>query len=119
MAQLFGIDREPPITDKRRRQFMVAGAASLMAISIGGGALFVWRASFSKPQEPIDRSVSRKNFQAFQQQVLLPMEENSQLLHAQQAEVKRLSDQISALGIQIRASESSVVQEPINNQHTA
>jgi hypothetical protein len=78
--------------------------------TIGSGSAFVWRgyghsgwaflssASVSAlPQAATDSVVALKDFQAVQQQLVGQMQQATQVLGAQQAEVKRLSDQVTVL----------------------
>jgi uncharacterized coiled-coil protein SlyX len=53
------------------------------------------------PGEVPDKSVGLKDFQAFQQQITGTLQSTAQLVAAQQAEIKRLSDQVAALGATI------------------
>jgi uncharacterized coiled-coil protein SlyX len=48
-----------------------------------------------------DKTVGLKDFQAFQQQITATLQSTAQLVAAQQAEIKRLSDQVAALGATI------------------
>lgn len=48
-----------------------------------------------------DKPVALKDFQAFQQQIAGSMQSTAQLLAVQQAEMKRLSDQVSVLAAKI------------------
>jgi uncharacterized coiled-coil protein SlyX len=53
------------------------------------------------PADAPDKTVGLKDFQAFQQQIAATMQSTAQLVAAQQAEIKRLSDQVSALAAKI------------------
>jgi uncharacterized coiled-coil protein SlyX len=53
------------------------------------------------PAEVPDKTVGLKDFQAFQQQIAATMQSTAQLVAAQQAEIKRLSDQVAALSAKI------------------
>jgi len=57
--------------------------------------------------EAADKAVGLKDFQAFQQQVVGQMQSTAQLLAAQQAETKRLVDQVSALAAKIEADRAA------------
>jgi uncharacterized coiled-coil protein SlyX len=100
----------------RRRWVPIAVAAGL-AIS-GAASALLWRSwdgglpalpSFmssgaapgAAPAEVPDKSVGLKDFQAFQQQITGTLQSTAQLVAAQQAEIKRLSDQVAALGATI------------------
>jgi uncharacterized coiled-coil protein SlyX len=99
---------------ERRRWVPIAVAAGL-AIS-GAASALLWRSwdgglpalpSFmssgaapgAAPAE--DKTVGLKDFQAFQQQITGTLQSTAQLVAAQQAEIKRLSDQVAALGATI------------------
>ncbi len=51
----------------------------------------------------VDKPVGSKDFQAFQQQIAGSLQSTAQLLATQQAEIKRLSDQVIALTAKIDA----------------
>jgi uncharacterized coiled-coil protein SlyX len=53
------------------------------------------------PAEVPDKTVGLKDFQAFQQQIAATLQSTAQLVAAQQAEIKRLSDQVAALTAKI------------------
>jgi len=55
------------------------------------------------PAEVADKPVGSKEFRAAQQQVAGSLQATAQLVAAQQAEIKRLSDQVSALTAKIDA----------------
>jgi uncharacterized coiled-coil protein SlyX len=94
---------------------VVAGLALLGAAS--AGAWFAWGnglpalPSFTSsvaapgPAEVPDKIVRLKDFQAFQQQIAATMQSTAQLVAAQQAEIKRLSDQVAALTAKIDAQQ--------------
>jgi uncharacterized coiled-coil protein SlyX len=95
-------------------RWVLAGAFVGLAI-FGIASAFVWRAYDGGPLTlpsflsgtgqaaappavaTADKPVTLKDLQALQQQVAGPLQSNAQLLAAQQAEIKRLSDQVSAL----------------------
>jgi uncharacterized coiled-coil protein SlyX len=103
----------------RRPWLWAAGVAGLA--SLGIASAFAWRAydggpltlpSFAlltgQPATPAvvaDKPVTLKDLQALQQQIAGPLQSNAQLLAAQQAEIKRLSDQVSALAAKVDALE--------------
>jgi uncharacterized coiled-coil protein SlyX len=55
------------------------------------------------PPDPADKPVGLKEFQALQQQIAGSLQSSAQVVAAQQAEIKRLSDQVSALSAKIDA----------------
>jgi uncharacterized coiled-coil protein SlyX len=99
----------------RRRWIPIAAAAGLALF--GSGSAVLWHAwggglpalpsftssaeSGSAPAEIPDKTVGLKDFQAFQQQIAATVQSTAQLVAAQQAEIKRLSDQVAALGAKI------------------
>jgi uncharacterized coiled-coil protein SlyX len=104
---------------ERRRWIPIAAVAGLAILGIASA--FAWRAyggvlltlpSFAfatgQPAAPAvvaDKPVGLKDLQALQQQIAAPLQSNAQLLAAQQAEIKRLSDQVSALAAKVDALE--------------
>jgi uncharacterized coiled-coil protein SlyX len=125
VAHLFETAVEEPgdrlVPPARRRWIwpvVVAGLAIL-----GTASAFAWRAYDGGPltlpsflsgtgQTAVppavaaaDKAVTLKDLQALQQQVAGPLQSNAQLLAAQQAEIKRLSDQVSALAAKVEALE--------------
>jgi uncharacterized coiled-coil protein SlyX len=99
----------------------LALAAALLAV-IGVSSAILWRAfsgglpvlpSFASGTGPspapaaavADKPVTLNDLQALQQQITGPLQSNAQLLAAQQAEIKRLSDQVAALAAKVEALE--------------
>jgi uncharacterized coiled-coil protein SlyX len=93
--------------------------------AIGSASAFLWRAygnnvptfpSFgSTPSADAgDKVVMLKDFQAFQQQITAQTQAATQLLGSQQAEIKRLSEQMTALATKLDTLQRSVtsVQAP-------
>jgi uncharacterized coiled-coil protein SlyX len=122
VAHLF--DNAPDETEElhqpvpeRRRWVWIAVVVGLAIF--GAGSAFLWNAwgnglpalpSFASltapgaaPADTADKTVGLKDFQAFQQQIAGTMQSTAQLLAAQQAEIKRLSDQVAALTAKIDA----------------
>jgi uncharacterized coiled-coil protein SlyX len=116
VAHLFDNAHDEP--DQRQRQAPQrprwVWAASVAGLAIlGMVSAFLWRAwddglpslpSFASvaapsaaPAEAPDKPVGSKEFRAFQQQIAGSLQSTAQLVAAQQAEIKRLSDQVSAL----------------------
>jgi uncharacterized coiled-coil protein SlyX len=105
----------------RRPWLWAAGVAGLAILGIASA--FAWRAydgvPFALPSflsgagqtaappavAAADKPVELKDLQALQQQIVGPLQSNAQLLAAQQAEIKRLSDQVSALAAKVDALE--------------
>jgi uncharacterized coiled-coil protein SlyX len=114
-----GYEAEQAPAPQRIRWVTIAVAAGLLAAT-GVASAFAWRAygipltlpSFAwvtgQPATPAvvaDKPVTLKDLQALQQQIAGPLQSNAQLLAAQQAEFKRLSDQVSALTAKVDALE--------------
>ena len=119
MAHLF--DNAPdetklhPPAPQRRRWVPIAVVAGLALF--GAASALLWHAwgnglsalpSFTSatapaPAEVPDKTVGLKEFQGFQQQIAATVQSTAQLVAAQQAEIKRLSDQVSALTAKIDA----------------
>jgi uncharacterized coiled-coil protein SlyX len=106
-------DEEP---EGKRWVGNVVGAIVLAII--GSGSAFAWHAnggtaySIFAPGVPAGaepKVVGLDEFRAFQQQVIGQMQSNAQALAAQQAEVKRLSDQVAAVSAKIDAIQSSML----------
>jgi uncharacterized coiled-coil protein SlyX len=115
-----GYEAEQAPAPQRKRWVMIAVTAGLLAVT-GVASAFAWRAyggipltlpSFAlitgQPATPAvvaDKPVTLQDLQALQQQIAGPLQSNAQLLAAQQAELKRLSDQVSALAAKVEALE--------------
>jgi uncharacterized coiled-coil protein SlyX len=117
------VDYEPEEPPKRRRWLPVMVVVAL-AIT-GSASAFLWRAygnnvpmfpSFGStpPADAGDKVVVLRDLQAFQQPIVAQTQASTQLLAAQQAEIKRLSDQMAALNAKLDALQHSVasVQPP-------
>jgi cell division protein FtsB len=105
--------RRPP---RRRRWVLIAVVAALAMFGVASALL--WRSyglpalpSFASgvapgaasPADIPDKVVGIKDFQALQQQIAGSLQSSAQLVAAQQAEIKRLSDQVAALTAKIDA----------------
>jgi uncharacterized coiled-coil protein SlyX len=94
--------------------------AVLLLAGTGSGSAWLWWAygngapfpSFTstadKAVAAVDRPVGLNDFQAFQQQITGSLQSTERLLTAQQAEIKRLSDQVSTL-----AGKLDLLQRPV------
>jgi uncharacterized coiled-coil protein SlyX len=103
-------DRDAP----EPRRWVWAGAIVGLAM-LGSVSALAWHAlgggmppmpSFASvtgaaPATVADKAVGSKDFEALQQQTAASLQSTAQLLSAQQAEIKRLSDQVSALTAKI------------------
>jgi hypothetical protein len=107
----------PVPAPRRKRWVTIAIAAALLAV-IGGSSAVLWH-SFggSLPALPFfastsgtepsaatavaDKPVGMKDFQALQQQITGSVQSATQLLATQQAEIKRLADQVAVLAAKV------------------
>ena len=101
----------------RRRRWVPIAVAALLAL-FGSASALLWHAwggglsalpsfvSATAPGEVPDKTVGLKDFQAFQQQIAGTLQSTAQLVAAQQAEIKRLSDQVSALTAKIESCQN-------------
>jgi uncharacterized coiled-coil protein SlyX len=111
------VDYETP-EEPRRGRWMVRIAVVAGLATLGVGSAFLWRAYSDSGSiysllpigsekgpvaEAADKAVMQRDFLAFQQQIAGTLQSTSQLLAGQQAEMKRLSDQVSALTAKIDA----------------
>jgi uncharacterized coiled-coil protein SlyX len=104
------VDYEVPAAPARRRWgtpvvvvcLALLGAGSAIAWHSWGGGWPSWPtlALGTAPPEP-EKPVALKDFQALQQQAASAAQSTAQQLAAQQAEIKRLSDQVAALAARI------------------
>lgn len=83
------------------------GSASAVLWNAWGGGLPALPSftSATAPAEVPDKTVGLKDFQAFQQQIAATLQSTAQLVAAQQAEIKRLSDQVATLAAKIDAQQ--------------
>jgi uncharacterized coiled-coil protein SlyX len=110
------LEDPPPPAPARRRWVPIAVVAGLALLgSASAWTWYVWGdglpalpsftssgpAPGAAPAEGPDKTVGLKDFQAFQQQIAATMQSTAQLVAAQQAEIKRLSDQVAALSAKI------------------
>jgi uncharacterized coiled-coil protein SlyX len=100
-----------------RRRWVPFAVAILILLGLGGAlAWYMWGNGLpglpsvasltvpaSAPAEAPDTTAGLKELQALQQQVAATTQSNAQALAAQQAEIKRLSDQVAALASKIEA----------------
>jgi uncharacterized coiled-coil protein SlyX len=107
-------DLEEPAPGRSR---WITIAVALALALFGSGSAVLWHAfggglpalpsftsfaaSGSAPAVVPEKPVGLKDFQAFQQQIAATAQSTAQLIAAQQAEIKRLSDQVAALGAKI------------------
>jgi hypothetical protein len=108
------VDFEPEeIEAPKRRRWLPYAVVAMLAVT-GSASAFLWRAygttgfslpSFgsSPPADAGDKVVMLKDLQAVQQPIVAQTQAGTQLLAAQQAEIKRLSDQMAALNAKLDA----------------
>jgi uncharacterized coiled-coil protein SlyX len=106
--------------EQPRRRALSTLVAVLLLAGTGSGSAWLWWAYGSGAPIPsfksaadkavaiVDRPVGLNDFQAFQQQITGSMQSTERLLTAQQAEIKRLSDQVSML-----AGKLDLLQRPL------
>jgi uncharacterized coiled-coil protein SlyX len=115
------VEYEPEEAPRRRRWISVIVFLGLAAT--GSASAFLWRAfgnniptlpSFSSASPADgDKVVMLKDLQAFQQQITSQTQTATQLLGSQQAEIKRLSEQMTALATKLETLQRSVTSAPV------
>jgi hypothetical protein len=111
------VEYEPEEAPRRRRWISVIVFLGLAAT--GSASAFLWRAygnniptfpSFGStpPAEAGDKVVMLKDLQAFQQQITAQTQAATQLVGSQQAEIKRLSEQMTGLATKLDTLQSSI-----------
>ena len=119
MTYRFGddVEDEPEEVPRGRRWISVMVVLGLAAT--GSASAFLWLAygnniptfpSFSSTSsaDAGDKVVMLKDLQAFQQQITAQTQAATQLLGSQQAEIKRLSEQMTALATKVDTLQRSV-----------
>jgi hypothetical protein len=111
------VDFETPEEPARRPLVRIAVVTALLAV-IGASSAVLWRSfggslpalpSFASTTEPAaapaavaaDKPAGLKDLQALQQQIAGSVQSTAQLLAAQQAEIKRLADQVAVLAAKV------------------
>jgi cell division protein FtsB len=108
-------EHQPEHEPKRRRWVPIAAVAGLALFGVvsafawhtyGGGPLTLPSFAFAtgQPAAPAvvaDKPVGLKDLQALQQQVAGSVQSTAQLLATQQAEIKRLADQVAVLAAKV------------------
>ena len=119
-----GVDDDYEYTlDKPPRSRALFWIVFIVVLAVTGiGSALLWRAygngfsafpSLTPAAEsaiPPDKPVGLTDFQAFQQQIVGSMQSAQQVLAAQDAEIKRLSDQVSALSAKLDSLEHPLAQ---------
>jgi hypothetical protein len=113
-------EREP------KRRLLFPFVISVLLAAAGSGSALAWRAGLpgfpnvtSVASAPAaapaaDKAVGLKDFQVFQQQIAGSLQASERLLTAQQAEIKRLSEQVSALTAKL-----DLLQHPVASAQAA
>jgi len=108
--------------EKPKGRALVSVIVAVMLAGAGSGSALLWRA-YGTPSSttvaaiaaPIaDKPAGLADLQAVQQQVAGAMQSTEKLLTAQQAEIKRLSDQLSVLSAKL-----DLLQRPITSAQAA
>jgi uncharacterized coiled-coil protein SlyX len=109
---------DPPPEPARKRRVSPTIIGALLLAIIGSGSAFAWRAFGGSPYPSFavgigytardQKMVGLDEFRAFQEQIAEQIKSNAQGLAAQQAEVKRLSDQLAAVLAKADAVQSSI-----------
>ena len=113
--------------EKPKGRALVRIFVALMLAGAGSGSALLWRAygvglpafpsltSVATTAAPVaDKPVGLSDLQTLQQQVAGSMQSTEKLLTAQQAEIKRLSDQLSAL-----SGKLDLLQRPVTSAQAA
>jgi uncharacterized coiled-coil protein SlyX len=119
-------DLHQPVPE-RRRWVPIAVVAGLALLGSASALLwYVWgnglpalpsftssvAAPGAAPAEVPDKTVGLKDFQAFQQQIAATLQSTAQLVAAQQADIKRLSDQVAALTAKLDTLQNPATSAP-------
>jgi hypothetical protein len=113
--------------EKPRSRALVRVVVAVMLAGAGSGSALLWRAygiglpafpsftTVATTAAPVaDKPVGLRDLQAFQQQIAGSVQSTEKLLTAQQAEIKRLSDQLSAL-----SGKLDLLQRPVTSAQAA
>jgi uncharacterized coiled-coil protein SlyX len=107
VAHLSNRDFDDPIEEepepKQRARLVIVG---IVLAVLGVASAFGWRAYGGSPYAP--EMVGLDEFHAFQHQVAGQLQSSAQALAAQQAEVKRLSDQMAAVSTKMDTLASAI-----------
>lgn len=108
--------------EKPGSRALVRIVVAVMLAGAGSGSALLWRAYGSPPSTNVvssaapvaDKPVGLADLQAFQQQIAGAVQSTEKLLTTQQAEIKRLSDQLSAL-----SGKLDLLQRPVTSAQAA
>src|SRR5438105_15202511 len=110
MADTSHFDVTTQRTATPRRSGLVA--ALLLGLVLGGGLIALWKVRSASPQQPQanvsnETAQSTKDLQSTQQKIADQLQSTQQTLTSEQAETKRLSDQVTALSGKLDAVQQS------------
>jgi len=106
-----------PAEEPEGQRWVSTFVGALVLAMTGVGSALAWHAyggspypgfALVSPAASESRPVGLDEFHAFQQQSAAQMQSTAQALAAQQAEIKRLSDQVAAVSAKIDAIQSSI-----------
>jgi uncharacterized coiled-coil protein SlyX len=106
-----------PSEEPEGKRWVPTFVGALVLAMIGVGSAFGWHAYGGSPYPsfalggsaaPEPKPIGLDEFHMFQQQSTAQMQSTAQALAAQQAEMKRLSDQMAAVSAKIDAIQSSI-----------
>jgi hypothetical protein len=110
-------DEYEPADEPQGNRWVGTIVGAIVLAMIGSASAFAWHAyggsassvfTLGGSAVPAPKLVSIDEFNAFRQQVVGQMQSNTQALAAQQAEAKRLSDQVAAVSAKIDALQSAI-----------
>jgi hypothetical protein len=117
-------DSDDTPDEEPRSRVLVYIVVAVMLAGAGSGSALLWRAygnglpsftSVTSSAAPVaDKPVGLGDFQAFMQQIAGSAQSTEKLLTAQQAEIKRLSDQVAVL-----SGKLDLLQRPIASAQAA
>jgi len=111
-------DQESPEEPEGERRIASIVVSAFVLAVIGSASAFAWRAYGGTPYpffsqgsgfaSSVPKTVGFDEFQTFQQQIAGQIQSNAQALAAQQAELKRLSEQMAVVSGKMDAIQSSI-----------
>jgi uncharacterized coiled-coil protein SlyX len=123
---------DEPEEQPKRASLVPTAVVALLLACVGVGLAFLWRAyggsvsalpliaavngPAAAPSGAAVKGVGASDLQALQQQLAGQMQAVTQLLASQQAEIKRLSDQLAALTGKVDALQQPVAPAPVAKQ---